>query len=142
MDVKLFVATKAFIKHDGKILILRESNKYEDGTNASKYDVPGGRLEPGQHFLESLKREIDEETGLSCEIHEPFFVNEWRPVKDGETWQIVGIFFRCSSQSEAVRMSQDHDAYEWIDPRRYADYSLIPSLTLAFEAYNALVQNK
>jgi len=30
---KLFVATKAFIKHQEKILILRESGKYQDGSN-------------------------------------------------------------------------------------------------------------
>ena len=61
---KLFVATKAFIEYEGKILILQESGKYVDGTNVGRYDVPGGRVEPGQRFDESLRREIKEETGL------------------------------------------------------------------------------
>ncbi|HUC87371.1 MAG TPA: NUDIX domain-containing protein [Candidatus Saccharimonadales bacterium] len=135
MSIKLFVATKAFIEHNGKVLILRESSNYADGTNTSKYDMPGGRLEPGQHFLKSLHREISEEAGLVGEVHEPFFVNEWRPVKNGEEWQIVGIFFCCTVISPKITLSQDHDAYEWIDPKEFKQYDLIPNLQLAFEAY-------
>jgi hypothetical protein len=45
---KLFVAMKALIVFNNKILILRESNKYSDGSNAGKYDVVGGRIIPGQ----------------------------------------------------------------------------------------------
>jgi len=55
---KLFVATKAFVKFQGKILILRESSGYKDGVNVGKFDVPGGRIKPGQRFDESLQREI------------------------------------------------------------------------------------
>lgn len=135
-SIKLFVATKAFIEHDGKVLILRESSKYDDGTNAAKYDVPGGRLEPGQHSFESLRREIKEETGIEgVKIGKPLFVNEWRPKKGDEQWQIVGIFFLCSAPDVKVKLSQDHDDFQWVDPAKYKDYSLIPNLTLAFEAY-------
>jgi len=84
MEPKIFVATKAFIVFNGKVLILRESTKYEDGANAARFDVPGGRLQPGQRFDESLLREIQEETGLAVKIGKPFFVNEWRPVVRGE----------------------------------------------------------
>ena len=55
---KLFVATKAFVFYKEKVLILRESDKYKDGTNAGGYDIVGGRVEPGQRFDESLLREI------------------------------------------------------------------------------------
>ncbi|MBU1037368.1 hypothetical protein KKF32_05110 [Patescibacteria group bacterium] len=46
METKLFVATKAFIVHQGKVLILKESPKYQDGANIGKYDVAGGRIKP------------------------------------------------------------------------------------------------
>lgn len=135
METKLFVATKAFIIHDNKVLILRESKKYEDGTKAGKFDVVGGRLKPGEHFAESLIREIKEETGLDVEIGKPFFVNEWRPVVKGEQWQIVGTFFECSTKSNHVNLSKDHDKFLWIDPKEYSNYPLIENLKPAFEAY-------
>ena len=64
MDVRIWVATKAFLVYEGKVLILQEADKYKDGTNSGKYDVVGGRVEPGQKFDKSLLREIKEETGL------------------------------------------------------------------------------
>lgn len=133
--VKLFVATKAFIIHNEKILIVRESPKYQDGTNEGKFDVVGGRIKPGQRFNESLLREIKEEIGLKVTIGRPFFVSEWRPVVRGEQWQIVGIFFECFSESAKVVLSKDHSEYFWINPKNYKDYDLIENLFPAFEAY-------
>ena len=134
---KLFVATKAFVKHGDRVLILRESSKYSDGANAGRWDVPGGRLEPGQRFLESLRREVREETGLAAEPGLPFHVGEWRPTVRGEEWQIVGIYFECRADSEAVVLSEDHDSFEWIRPEDFRKYGLIPNLESAFEAYLA-----
>lgn len=135
MDIKLFAAMKAFIVHKGRVLILRESSKYKDGANTARFDVVGGRVEPGQRFDESLLREIKEETGLDVRIGKPFFVNEWRPVVRGEQWQIIGVFFECYTENAEVTLSQDHDEYEWIDPKSYAEYDLIENLQPAFEAY-------
>ncbi len=135
MEIKLFVATKAFIRHGDKILILRESAKYSDGSNAGRYDVPGGRVIPGQRFDESMRREIKEETGLDVDIGAPFFANEWRPVVRGEQWQVIGTFFVCESKTNKIILSEDHDDYLWIDPAGYKSYRLIDNLTPAFEAY-------
>jgi 8-oxo-dGTP diphosphatase len=135
MDIKMFVATKAFINFNGKILILRESTKYSDGSNANKYDVVGGRVNPGQRFDESLLREIEEETKLKVDVGRPFFVNEWRPVVRGEQWQIVGTFFECKAHSDKVELSEDHDEYLWIDPKDYKKFNLIENLLPAFESY-------
>lgn len=135
MDVKQFIATKAFITFQDKILILRESNKYSEGTNSGRYDVPGGRLTLGEHFLEALKREVKEETGLDIEINKPFFVNEWRPKVKDEEWQIVGMFFECQANSDKIILSQDHDSFLWINPAEYKNYQIIENLHKAFEEY-------
>lgn len=135
MDIQLFVATKAFIVHNGKVLLLRESTKYTDGSNAGRYDVVGGRIKPGQRFDESLLREIKEETGLDVKIGRPFYVNEWRPVVKGQQWQIVGTFFECFADSDKVTLSEDHDEYAWIGPKDFRKFNLIPNLVPAFESY-------
>lgn len=135
MSVKLFVATKAVIVYQGKILLLRESKKYNDGTNIGKFDVSGGRIEPGQRFDESLKREVREETGLEIEIGRPFFVNEWRPTVRGEQWQIIGTFFECFAATDNVILSEDHAEYVWIDPKDFRQYDIIENLIPMFESY-------
>jgi 8-oxo-dGTP diphosphatase len=135
MGIKLFTAVKAFIVYNNKILILKESLKYQDGSNIGKYDVVGGRVKPGQRFDESLLREIKEETGLDVSIGKPFFVNEWRPVVKEEQWQIIGTFFECLTDSDQVILSEDHDDFQWIDPSEYKQYNLIENLIPAFESY-------
>lgn len=135
MEPKLFVATKALIVHEGKVLVVREASSYSEGTNLNKYDVVGGRLKPGERFDESLLREVKEETGLDVEIGKPFFVNEWRPVVKGEPWQIVGIFFVCTPKDTNVILSSDHDDYQWIDPKEYNSFPIIENLKVVFEAF-------
>lgn len=135
MEIKLFAATKVFIVYQGKVLLLKESAKYADGTNAGKFDVVGGRVKPGQRFDESLTREIQEETGLKVKIGRPFFVDEWRPIVKGEQWQVVGTFFEGFAESDKVVLSGDHKAYAWIDPKEYKKYNLINNLIPVFESY-------
>lgn len=134
---KLFVATKGFIERDGKVLVLRESSGYRDGTNAARYDVAGGRITPGEKLDEALRRETKEETGLDIEVGAIFFADESipRPVVRGEEWQVVKIYFACKAAPGEVVLSGDHDEYAWIDPRSYQDAGLIPNLFPAFEAY-------
>ena len=134
-QIQLTVAAKAFIVYDKKILLLRESNQYRSGTNAGKYDVPGGRVKPGERFDAGLQREIKEETGLMVTIGKPFFVNEWRPTINGTPTQIIGTFFICATDTPAVTLSPDHDDYQWIDPAAYQENNLIENLYGAFEAY-------
>lgn len=142
MKFKLFVATKTFIVFQNKILILRESSKYQDGSNSNKYDVVGGRIEPGQNFMESLSREVDEETGLKVKIGNPFYVGEWRPIVKEEQWQIVGIFFESFTESANIKLSEDHNDFQWINPNKYIDYPLIENLKPAFEAYLRYSKNR
>ncbi len=135
MPPKLFVATKAFVTWNGKVLVVRESSKYADGSHAGEFDIVGGRLTPGERFDEALMREIKEETGLDGTIGAPFYVGEWRPVVREEPWQIVAIFFEFAAASPDVKLGNDHDEFQWVDPRDLADVPLIPNLKPAFQAY-------
>jgi|SRR3989344_2254423 len=135
MEIKLFAATKAFIVYNDKVLIIRESSKYSDGTQVGKFSIPGGRINPGERFDEALLREIKEETGLDITIGKPFHVDEWRVMKNNEQWQIIATFFECFVDSDNVILSEDHDKYEWINPKEYKNYNIIQNLSLAFEAY-------
>lgn len=131
----MFVAMKAFIVHQGKVLVLREASAYKDGAHYGKYDVVGGRVKPGQHFKESLLREIEEETGMKITVGRPFFVHEWRPIVKGEPWHIVATFFECRAESPEIKLSEDHDHFQWIDPQHYKEANVIENLYPAFEAY-------
>ena len=141
MVIKQFVAMKAFIFFGGKVLVLRESDKYTDGTNAGKYDVVGGRVKPGEQFEESLRREIKEETGLSVSIGDPFYVGEWRPMVAGEHWQVIGTFFECVAETDEVKLGKDHDGYKWISPGEFDKLPVIESVKQAFDKYLEMAES-
>ncbi|MCK5081101.1 MAG: NUDIX domain-containing protein [Candidatus Moranbacteria bacterium] len=133
---KLFVAIKAFIVKDGKVLILREDEGSDTGTNPGKYDFPGGKLELGETPEECLIREVREETGLEVEIGKPFYVDQWQPVVQGEQWQIVGIYYECWLKGgDEVKFSHEHDSFKWIDIGDYENHNLMKEPREAFKKY-------
>jgi len=135
MKAILQTAVKALVFRGKKTLILRESPQYREGTNQGRYDVPGGRIKPGQRYYKSLLREINEETGLSVKIGRPFHVDEWKPTISGKKLHIFGVYFECFADSDKVRLSKDHDSFEWINPRNYKEYNLVSGLEKVFESY-------
>lgn len=64
MGKLLQVGVKALLKSkDRKYLLVKRSLKKYPKVNG-RWDIVGGRINPGQTLLENLKREIKEETGL------------------------------------------------------------------------------
>lgn len=135
MTYKQFVAMKAFILFEDKVLLIKESSKYEEGTNKGKFDLVGGRIKPGEKFDLALIREAKEETNLDIQIKRPLMVSEWRPVVKGEPWQVIGTYFICSTKNKEVILSKDHSEYLWIDPKSYKSYDLIDGLEEVFEEF-------
>lgn len=105
-DNRLEFGVKALILRDNKFLVM-----HNNGVKADLWELPGGRMEFGETAEETLKREIMEETGL--------IVN---PIKLLDTWnlikvnhQITGIIYLCSIEEGELTLSDEHDAYKWIN---------------------------
>jgi ADP-ribose pyrophosphatase YjhB (NUDIX family) len=65
--MELQVGVKILLKNsEGKYLLVRRNPKKYPEVGA-KWDIVGGRIEPGTTLLENLKREIKEEVGLDYE---------------------------------------------------------------------------
>lgn len=133
--IKYFIAAKAFIRRDGKILLVRESGNYKDGVNVGQYDVPGGRLDPNETLLDGLQREVREETGLGVSSAEQFFQESVVVKKNDEEWHITRNYFACDAMDGDVVLSEDHDEFIWIDAQDYPSIGIIPNLKEVFEAY-------
>ena len=137
-QTELKVAAKAVIvNNDGNVLILREAKAkvHPTNTQSGSYQLPGGQLEPGETFEHGLKREVYEETGLNIVAGSPLLVGEWRPVVKGKRRQIIGIFISATSDTKQVKLSDEHDAYKWVDPKRRSKYDIIPPDWQAIDDY-------
>lgn len=63
MDKHTHIGVYGLILNEDKVLLIKKGR----GPYTGKYDLPGGKIEFGETQIETLKREIHEETGLCCE---------------------------------------------------------------------------
>ncbi|WP_202703546.1 NUDIX domain-containing protein [Flavobacterium sp. UGB4466] len=106
MEKQMFFSVKALIIKNDTFLAV-----YNLVRGIKIWDLPGGRMEFGETAEETLKREIKEE--LNVEI---------RPVKVIDTWnylpadncQITGIIYYSELITNQIKISEEHDGYDWI----------------------------
>jgi len=107
--VDFSIAVKSFIINDsGELLIIkrRDNDVHKPGV----WEIPGGRLDPGEDPFEGLKRETKEETGLEIEVKNPLRIHHFTR-DDGQI--ITMIVFVCRPLNDGIELSEEHTAYEW-----------------------------
>ncbi len=97
------------------------------GRNAAHWDLPGGRMDPGETFLETLQRELHEEIGIGY-VGDPrqltaMLTNIMIPV-DGVPTPLAFVIYEVSLPTGA-RITLDPDSaeesYDWFAPKQAAD---------------------
>ena len=102
------VGGKAIVLNkDGKILVLQRSKKAAGG---GKWSLPGGALGQNESPIDSIKREIVEETKLEVTDVKPFSFKSYS--HDGDS--ILIISYTCRANPEKVILNWEHDGYKWL----------------------------
>lgn len=118
---KKYVVTKALLVNPfGKILLLRGVERNPEPNKPQYWDLPGGRLEDDETLFEGLAREIREEIGFEMDTRQArlFHTDIWNAHgADILNEPVIGLFYVALVSDISVRLSHEHDAFEWIDPR-------------------------
>lgn len=93
--------------HQGRLLAARRSAPPE---LAGRWELPGGKLEPGESAPEALVRELREELGIEAEPGERI-AGEW-PLKPGYVLQV----WTARLLEGEPRPLEDHDELRWLAP--------------------------
>ena len=88
---------------------------------------PGGHVEPGESFVESVIREVREETGLKISDVRLCGVKQWTQ-KDGE-YRYVVFFFRTERFSGELKSSAEGEVF-WINKADLLSYPLANTVLL------------
>lgn len=100
------IAVRGIIKKDNKYAMIH-SQKY------GEYKFPGGGMEPGEKFEDTLIREVKEETGLTVLEHSIKYLGRVEELRKGETHDIMDMtshYYECDVSDELG--DQNLDDYE------------------------------
>ncbi len=127
MDKRIIVWVGALL-HDGhgKFLFLKrvKSSSWAGG----KWQLPGGKMEWGEEVMDTLNREIDEETG--GKIIDPAFVGVYtvQMSAKGSDFHAVMLVYKGDYSGKSINMSKDHDDYAWMRLEEAVDADVIEGL--------------
>ncbi|ODS38085.1 MAG: hypothetical protein A7316_08555 [Candidatus Altiarchaeales archaeon WOR_SM1_86-2] len=114
------LSVKVVIRDDtGRCLLIKRSmsSKWSPG----KWELPGGKIDPGESFDEALLREVDEETGLKISLQRVAGSAEF----ELETKKVACIVMEGHIESGQFQLSSEHDDYAWVPARE------LPKMDLA-----------
>lgn len=118
------------IQYKNKILILKrnENKRFDPG----KWEFISGFINNEQNLQDFAKERILFETGLETFLTkkgEDFKVND----EYGE-WLIHPFLF--SSESEDVKLKEDHETYKWIEPSELSQFDTVHEIKRNLIALN------
>ena len=120
------VPQKALIEQNGKILIVKRSEKTK--SYPGHWDFPGGKLEHGEEPEEGLVREVKEETSLAIKVGEPLF-----SYLESKTAFAYIVVYKCNLLGGEIKLSHEHSEYKWVTKSELKELLIEPYLKKLFE---------
>ena len=122
------LTVRGVIKNDsGEILIVRRHPKSR--TDPEMWELPGGKVEKGEHFADALVREIKEETNLDVNVGD--FCEAVQ--NDYSHKRTVQLMMYLDNVEGSVEISEEHTEYMWASIEKIESLELSSSLEKVLE---------
>lgn len=112
--------------NDGAVLLIQRSDN-------GNWALPGGAMDPGESMTDAAVREVEEETGVWCEITgivgvytdpQHVILN----TSNNEVRQECSLVYTGRAIGGAVRTSDESTEVRWVQPGDLAGYRMHPSM--------------
>lgn len=119
---------KALIRNSKGEYLLLKTNKAR--IDKEYYDIPGGRIKKGEDIIETLKREVFEETGIKeiTQIKElgMTLANIRIPLKTGGDVGLILMVFEASiPDNSIITLSDEHIEYGFFNNNKTKEFLAI-----------------
>lgn len=95
----------------GQVLLVKRSSKY---SRPNTWSVPGGFLDRNKTIVESVLKELKEETGMTGEIQQLFHINDY-PDRQNEDRQNVDFIYLVKIESGSFSHDDEITNIAWFD---------------------------
>ena len=119
----------ALIKKENDFLILQRPHAKK--TYPSVWNLPGGKLEENETYIECVIREVREETSLKFV---PFMKIFDAIDYDGGEKKVI-VFIGHANDSEVI-LSNEHINFKFLSPQNISEYETMPYIKKLFEGMN------
>jgi 8-oxo-dGTP diphosphatase len=118
------LATLAYVfSPDGRRVLMVHRNARPGDAHLGKYNGLGGKLDPGEDVVSGIKRELQEEAGITCDALELAGTVSWPGFgKHGEDW--FGFVFRVTAFAGTPPAANPEGTLEWVEVERVRDLPL------------------
>jgi 8-oxo-dGTP diphosphatase len=122
------LTVRGVIKNDdGEILIVKRHPKSK--TDPEMWELPGGKVEKGEHFADALVREIKEETSLDVNVGD--FCEAIQ--NDYSHKRTVQLMMYLSDVKGSVEISDEHTEFMWASIEKIKTLKLSTSFKKVLE---------
>ena len=115
---------------DDEILILKRHPKSK--TDPEMWELPGGKVEKGEHFTNALVREIKEETSLDTDVGD-FCEAVQNDYMHKRTVQVIMYLENIKGD---VKISEEHTDWMWANLEKIKSLEISTSLKKILEKRN------
>ena len=113
---KPLMVTAALLRRSGRILIAQRAST---GRFANKWELPGGKVDPGETPEQALERELQEELGIVARIGALFSDTVYQH-ESGQIRQFT--YWVDLAGSPADIHLTEHQAIAWVTPQEISGY--------------------
>ena len=124
------VVVSAIIAHRDKFLILKRSSS--EKIFPKKWEFPSGKVEFGESIGDTLKREVEEETGLTIRsskfLSSRSYTFDYQDDDGYKTRHNIELMFIVRVNEGRTRLSSAHENISWVTPEESKSYDIFKNL--------------